>query len=108
MGEASREGLWSKALHSTFNVLVGAQPVPSIECSLSKLEQTQRHSGEQGAASSHESPRHSPVRRSQAPSARILTLGTALLRAPTPSVALQLPALLQKAFSTAKAAHGFI
>lgn len=36
--------LWSKA--PTFNVLVGAQPVPSIECSLSKLEQT-KQSGQQ-------------------------------------------------------------
>lgn len=34
-GDASRR---SRALHSTFNVLVGAQPVPSIECSLSKLK----------------------------------------------------------------------
>ena len=35
-GEAAGKG------HSTFSVLVGAQPVPSIECSLSKLKQTQK------------------------------------------------------------------
>lgn len=46
-GETSRPGLCSSALHSTFNVLVGAQPVPSIECSLSKLKQTERHSSQQ-------------------------------------------------------------
>lgn len=28
-----------KINESTFNVLVGAQPVPSIECSLSKLQE---------------------------------------------------------------------
>lgn len=53
----SRGGLWSKALLSTFNVLVGAQPVPSIECSLSKLKQTQK-----GTAVSEEQP---PVTRAQ-------------------------------------------
>ena len=32
--------------HFTFSVLVGAQPVPSIECSLSKLKQTEKWSSE--------------------------------------------------------------
>lgn len=32
--------------HFTFSVLVGAQPVPSIECSLSKLKQMEKRSGE--------------------------------------------------------------
>ena len=41
-GEGPRAWLWSKAARPTFNVLVGAQPVPSIECSRSKLGQTER------------------------------------------------------------------
>lgn len=43
-GEAPGAGLRSEASHCTFNVLVGAQPVPSIECSRSKL----KHTGRQG------------------------------------------------------------
>lgn len=31
----------AKAPHSTFSVRVGAQPVPSIECSRSRLQQTE-------------------------------------------------------------------
>lgn len=31
---------YDQGTDSTFNVLVGAQPVPSIECSLSKLKKT--------------------------------------------------------------------
>lgn len=37
-GEAPGAGLRPEASHGTFNVLVGAQPVPSIECSRSKLK----------------------------------------------------------------------
>lgn len=49
-GEAPGAELRSEASHRTFNVLVGAQPVPSIECSRSKLKHTDRQGGQQGAA----------------------------------------------------------
>lgn len=48
-GEAPGAGLRPEASHGTFNVLVGAQPVPSIECSRSKLKH-RRAGGQQGAA----------------------------------------------------------
>lgn len=48
-GEAPGAGLRPEASHGTFNVLVGAQPVPSIECSRSKLKHRQA-GGQQGAA----------------------------------------------------------
>lgn len=48
-GEAPGAGLRPQASHRTFNVLVGAQPVPSIECSRSKLKHRQA-GGQQGAA----------------------------------------------------------
>lgn len=47
-GEAPGAGLRPEASHGTFNVLVGAQPVPSIECSRSKLKHRQA-GGQQGA-----------------------------------------------------------
>lgn len=56
-GRGLQAGVWSSALHSTFNVLVGAQPVPSIECSLSKLKPDRKAQWSARAASRHVSHR---------------------------------------------------